>query len=134
MDMPITIRKGVTELSNEKTEYNRLMEEFESTLKAFKEVLEDLEWRKPDVEAEEAKLKQLMDQARTDPGVDVASQRIVVRVLRDILDEKLRLADALENRITILRGQLEALEKEKAKLEEAAGSGKTIHKKKKRLG
>jgi uncharacterized coiled-coil protein SlyX len=132
--MPITIRKGVTELSDEKTEYDRLMEEFQATLKAFKEVLEDLEWRKPDVEGEELKLKQLMDQAKMDPGVDVASQRIVVRVLRDILDEKLRLADALENRITILRGQLEALSQEKAKPEEAGGSGKTIHKKKKRLG
>ena len=113
---------------------NKLLEEFEAVTKELDEVLKDLEWRKPDVENEEAKLAELKIQAKKDPGVDVASQAIIVRVLRDVLDDKIQLAEALEQRMLILRDQLEALESEEAVPEGMTKRGEAIRKKKKRLG
>ena len=118
--------KGVTELCSEVAEYEALLEEFERTAKELEETLKDLEWRKPDVEAEEATLKELRRQAKTDPTVDVASQAIVVRVLRDVLNDKLAEADALEQRLLLLRDQIEALQRELSETGEEEPRGEAV--------
>ena len=106
-----------------------LVEEFRVVCQDLDEVLKDLEWRKPDVEGEEAKLKKLRKEALKDPNVDVASQAIVVRVGRSILDDKIAEANKLEKRMNKLKAQIEkaqgAVEKpeggEKAGAETKAG-------------
>ena len=70
-------------------------------------------WRKPDVEREEAELRELRKAALKDPGVDVASQTIVVRVGREILNDKIAEANRLEKRMNELKEQLEKFEAEK---------------------
>ena len=111
---------------NEDAKLEALIEEFRAVANALKEVLEDLEWRKPDVEAEEGKLAQLIEQAKTDPLVDVASQAIVVRVLREVLDDKLAEAEALEQKMLILRDQIDALQKERSKPEKVRKRGQAV--------
>lgn len=83
--------------------------EFQQVAKDLQEVLEDIEWRKPDVEEEERLLAKLRVQQKKDPNVDVASQAIVCRVGRAILDDKLAEADRLEGRMKQLTAQLEKL-------------------------
>jgi len=103
-----------------------LMVEFEAVAKELDEVLEDLKWRKPDVEAEELKLRKLRRQAKNDPMVNVAVQAETVRVLRAILDDKIALADALEKRMILLRDQIKALKKEAAEEREVGESGEAL--------
>jgi len=83
------------------------MEEFNAVCRQLDEVLKDLEWRKPDVEGEEATLRDLEARAKKDPGVDVASQVIVVRVLRSVLDDKIAEAEQLEQQMLQLQAQIE---------------------------
>ena len=113
-------------MCSEVAKLQALMEEFEAAAKALEEVLKDLEWRKPDVKEEEATLKELWRQAKTDPTVDVASQAIVVRVLRAILDDKLAEAERLERCMVELKAQLEALIETASSEGEVADSGETI--------
>jgi len=97
-------------------EPEELLTEFRAVAAQLDEVLKDLEWRKPDVEGEEKQLKQLRKAALKDPGVDVASQAIVVRVGRSILNDKIKEAKRLEKRMLEVQAQLEkaeAAEKEK---------------------
>ena len=116
---------------NENPEVDTLLSEFQAVTQQLDEVLKDLEWRKPDVEHEEATLKALRKKALKDPGVDVASQAIVVRVGRAILNDKIAEAKRLEKHMKELQAQLEkvtaAEEKpeggEKAELETEAGEG-----------
>jgi len=86
---------------------DELMTEFDAVCRQLDEVLKDLEWRKPDVEGEEATLRNLQARAKKDPGVDVASQAIVVRVLRSVLDDKIAEAERLEQRMLQLKAQIE---------------------------
>ena len=113
-------------MCSEVAEYEALLEKFERTAKELEETLKDLEWRKPDVEAEEATLKELRRQAKTDPTVDVVSQAIVVRVLRDVLNDKLAEAERLERCMVELKAQLEALIETASSEGEVADSGETI--------
>lgn len=94
-------------MSDGKVESDALLIEFEAVAKALDEVLKDIEWRKPDVEGEEATLKDLRAKAKKDPNVDVASQAIVVRVLRGVLDDKIAEADRLEKRLNEIKEQVE---------------------------
>lgn len=107
-------------------DYNKLLEELDQVLKALDEVLKDLEWRKPDVEAEEATLRDLQARAKKDPGVDVASQAIAVRVLREVLDDKIQLAEALEQRMLVLRDQIAAVEEAAPKKGKRGKRGKAL--------
>ena len=91
-------------------EIDALLTEFQTITQELDEVLKDLEWRKPDVEHEEATLKALRKKALKDPDVDVASQAIVVRVGRSILNDKIKEANRLEKRMKELQAQIEALE------------------------
>jgi len=125
---------GVTELCSEDLEMEGLLKEFQDVTQKLDEVLKDLEWRKPDVEAEEAKLKYLLNRAKKDPGVDVATQAVVVRVLRGVLNDKIAEADRLEKRMNELTAALEARQAPAATPEEVKESGKALHKKKKHLG
>ena len=121
-------------MSNEIVNMDELLEEFRAVAAALDEVLKDLEWRKPDVEHEEKKLKALKRAALKDPNVDVASQAIVVRVGRSILNDKIKEAHALEKRMLQLKAQLEkaqaAVEKpgggEEAGEETEAGEGQEV--------
>ena len=101
-------------MSNEIVNMDELLEEFRAVAAQLDEVLKDLEWRKPDVEGEEKKLKALRKAALKDKGVDVASQAIVVRVGRSILNDKIKEAHALEKRMLQLKAQLEKAEEEAA--------------------
>lgn len=91
-------------------EVDKLTLEFQDVALQLDAVLKDLEWRKPDVEGEEAKLRQLRKKALKDPSVDVASQAIVVRVGRSILDDKIAEANRLEKRMKEIQAQLEKAE------------------------
>jgi len=126
MIMLIILRKGVTKLCAASEKLAELMVEFEAVAKELDEVLEDLKWRKPDVEAEELKLRKLRRQAKNDPMVNVAVQAETVRVLRAILDDKIALADALEKRMILLRDQIKALEKETLEEREVGESGEAL--------
>jgi len=99
-------------LCSEIPEIDKLLAEFEAVAKQLNEVLDDLKWRKPDVEDEERKLAKLMRQAKKDPGVNVASHAVVVRVLRGVLDDKIAEAERLEKRLVELKEQITVLEKE----------------------
>lgn len=103
---------------NNNPEIDTLMTEFQDVTQQLELVLKDLEWRKPDVEREEKLLKALKKKAKEDPGVDVASQAIVVRVGREILNDKIKEANRLEKRMNELKEQLGKLE-----AEEGAGVG-----------
>jgi len=115
-------------------EIDTLLTEFQDVTRQLDELLKDLEWRKPDVEAEEATLKALRKKALKDPEVDVASQAIVVRVGRSILNDRIKEAHRLEKRMKEIQAQLEkaqaAEEKpgggEKPELETEAGEGKKV--------
>jgi len=87
--------------------------EVEAVAAALDAVLKDLEWRKPDVEEEEAKLADLERAAKKDPGVDVASQAIVVRVLRGVLEDKIAEAHRLSDRLEDLTVAIKAREAQK---------------------
>ena len=104
------------------------MEEFNAVTKQLDEVLKDLEWRKPDVEEEEAKLSYLRKLAKEDPDVDVASQAIAVRVLRGVLDDKIAEAERLEQRMLELKAQIEAAEREIPRKGKRGKRGKALHK------
>lgn len=97
-------------MSNENVDMDALLAEFQVVCRDLDEVLKDLEWRKPDVIGEEAKLKQLRKAALKDPDVDVASQAIVCRVARAILNDKIAEANRLEKRMLELKAQLEKAE------------------------
>ena len=103
----IIVRIGVTELCSETVETDTLLTEFQDVAQQLDEILKDLEWRKPDVEREEALLRDLRKKAMKDPGVDVASQAIVVRVGRAILNDRIKLAKDLEKRMLEIQAQLE---------------------------
>ena len=108
---------------------DELLAEFQAVAKELAAVLKDLEWRKPDVEEEEALLRKLRKAQKKDPNVDVASQAIVVRVLREVLDDKIALADKLEKRMLALKGQLEKGEAGAPEPEEAEKHGEAVQKK-----
>ena len=108
-------------MSNEIVDMDELLEAFRAVTVQLDEVLKDLEWRKPDVEGEEKKLKALKRAALKDPGVDVASQAIVVRVGRSILNDKIAEAKKLEKRMLELKVQLEKAQA----AEEKPGGGET---------
>ena len=121
-------------MCSETVEIDTLLTEFQDVTRQLDEVLKDLEWRKPDVEREEKLLKALRKKALKDPGVDVASQAIVVRVARAILDDKIADANRLEKLMKQIQTELEmaqaAKEKpeggEKAELETEAGEGQEV--------
>lgn len=94
-------------MCSENEETDELMVEFQETAKQLDAVLDDIKWRKPDVEREEALLKELQAAASKDPKVDAASQAIVVRVARAILDDKIAEADRLEKRMKELQAKIE---------------------------
>ena len=111
-------------MCSETVEIDTLLSEFQTVTQDLNEILKDLEWRKPDVEAEEKKLRDLRKKAMKDPGVDVASQAIVVRVGRAILDDKIAEANKLEKHMKDLQAQLEKIQAAEEKPEggEKAGS------------
>jgi len=121
-------------MSTSNAEYNALMAEFESVCAQLDEVLKDLEWRKPDVEAEEAKLEALREQAKTDPDVDVGTQVVVVRVLRGVLDDKIAEADRLEKRMQEIQAELEKMTTGVPVVGEVGESGQAVPEEEKRLG
>jgi len=123
----IRIRIGVTKLYSEDPELEKMITEFQGLVQQFDDVLKDLEWRKPDVEAEEAKLKDLMARVKKDPMVDAASQAIVVRVLRGVLDDKIAEAERLEARITELEKQIRARQGAAAKPGKRGKRGEALH-------
>ena len=94
-------------MCNEIPEIDKLEAEFRTVAQKLDEILKDIEWRKPDVEAEEKKLRQLKRAALKDPGVDVYSQSIVVRVGRSILDDMIKEANSLEKHMKELRARIE---------------------------
>jgi len=114
-------------LCGEVVDLEKLMEQFNAVCRQLDEVLKDLEWRKPDVEGEEATLRDLMARAKKDPGVDVASQVIVVRVLRSVLDDKIAEAERLEKRMLELKDQIEAQGAPSQKPGKRGKRGKTLH-------
>jgi len=114
-------------LCNGIVEIDKLEAEFQDVAKELEDVLKDLEWRKPDVEAEEAKLKELRAQAKTNPNVDVATHATVVRVLRAVLNDKIKEADRLEKRMLELKAQIEKAEAAAAAPEEGEESGEAVH-------
>ena len=116
-------------MCSEIVDSDELLDEFQAVVAQLNAVLKDLEWRKPDVEGEEKLLRKLKDQAKKDPNVDVASQAIVVRVLREVLDDKIALADKLEKRMLKLKGQLEKVEAAERKRREGVEAGEAVHKK-----
>ena len=105
-------------MRNEISEIDSLMSEFQAVTQQLDLVLKDIEWRKPDVEREEKTLRALKKAATKDPGVDVASQAIVVRVGRSILNDKIKEANRLEKRMKELQAELEKAEAAKEKPEE----------------
>ena len=113
-------------MSNEISEIDTLMSEFQAVAQKLDEVLKDLEWRKPDVEAEEKKLRELKRAALKDPGVDVASQAIVVRVGRSILNDKIKEAKRLEKHMIGIQAKLAAAEQAAAKPEEGKEAGEAV--------
>ena len=121
-------------MSNEIVDIDTLVSDFQGVCRELDTVLEDLAWRKPDVEEEEAKLKELRKAALKDHDVDVASQAIVCRVARAVLDDKIAEASRLEKRMLQLKKQIEkvqgAVEKpeggEKAGAETEAGEGPEV--------
>ena len=113
-------------MCNEVVDPEALFKEFEQVTNQLKELLDDLEWRKPDVESEEAKLKELQKAAKEDPSVDFASQAIVVRVLRSVLDDKIVEAKRLEKRMLELKTQIEALSREETEAGEEEEGGETV--------
>jgi len=106
----------------------KLLDELDAVLQQLDEVLKDLEWRKPDVEEEEAKLSYLRKLAKEDPDVDVASQAIAVRVLRGVLDDKIAEAERLEKRMLELKARIEAQEAPSQKPGKRGKRGKALHK------
>jgi len=121
-------------LCSENVEIDTLVMEFQAVAKQLDEVLKDLEWRKPDVEREEALLRKLRAAAKEDPGVDVASQAIVVRVGRAILNDKIAEAERLEKRMLELQAQLEKAEGERAPMEEAEEGGEAVREEEEPVG
>jgi len=113
-------------LCGESLEIDTLLTEFQAVAQQLDEVLKDLEWRKPDVEGEEAKLRALRKAALKDPGVDVATQAIVVRVLRGVLNDKIAEADRLEKRMKEIQAEIEKLEGVVAATEEGEESGEAV--------
>ena len=111
---------------NEISEIDKLMTEFQAVTQQLDLVLKDIEWRKPDVEREEVELKALKKTALKYPGVDVASQAIVVRVGRSILNDKIAEAKRLEKRMLELQAQLEKAEAAKEKPEEGEETGEAV--------
>ena len=110
-------------MCSETVEIDTLLIEFQAVTQQLDEVLKDLEWRKPDVEREEKTLRALRKKALKDPGVDVASQAIVVRVGRAILDDKIAEANRLEKRMKEIQAQLEKAEAAEEKPEEGEETG-----------
>jgi len=107
----------------------KLLDELDAVLQQLDEVLKDLEWRKPDVEEEEAKLSYLRKLAKEDPDVDVASQAIAVRVLRGVLDDKIAEAERLEQRMLELKAKIEAVEREIPRKGKRGKRGKALREK-----
>jgi len=114
-------------MSETNAKYARLMAEFEEVAGALDAVLKDLEWRKPDVEEEEAKLEQLREQAKTDQDLDVGTQAVVVRVLRGVLDDKIAEANRLEARMLELKAALERIPEPGPTPAEGGEGGQTVH-------
>jgi len=108
---------------------DKLMTEFNAVTKQLYEVLKDLEWRKPDVEEEEAKLSYLRKLAKEDPDVDVASQAIAVRVLRSVLDDQIAEAERLEQRMLQLKAQIEGSAAPAPKKEKRGKRGQALREK-----
>jgi len=121
-------------LCSENVEIDTLLAEFEAVTQQLDEVLKDLEWRKPDVEAEEAKLKQLIELEKKGGCHDVVSQAIVVRVLRGVLNDKIAEAERLEKRMNELEKEIKARTAPAAKPEKGGKRGKAISKEKDRMG
>jgi len=113
-------------LCNGNVEIDTLLTEFQAVTQQLDELLKDLEWRKPDVEAEEAKLKELRKEAKTNPNVNVGIQAEIVRVLRGILNDKIKEADRLEKRMLELKAQIEKAEATVEKLEEGEEGGEAV--------
>jgi len=103
-----------------------LVMEFQAVAKELEEILKDLKWRKPDVEEEEAKLRELRKEAKTNPAVNVGIQAEIVRVLRSILNDKIKEADRLEKRMLELQAQIEKLEAATKEVEEEAPHGEAL--------
>ena len=113
---------------NDNPEIDALMSEFQAVTQQLDMVLKDIEWRQPDVKREEAELRALKRAALKDPGVDVASQAIVVRVGQSILNDKIAEAKDLEKRMLSLKDQLEKAEAAKEKPEEGEETGEAVPK------
>lgn len=116
---------------SENPEIDKLMVEFHVVTRQLDEVLNDIEWRKPDVEHEEATLKTLRKKALKDPDVDVYSQAVVVRVGRSILNDKIKEANVLEKRMKEIQAELEKLEAAEKEEKEGAPSGEAVPEEKK---
>jgi len=63
------------------------------------------------------------------PNVDVASQAIVVRVLRSVLDDKIAEAQRLEQRMLQLKAQLESVGTAAPKKAKRVKRGKALREK-----
>jgi len=90
-----------------------LVKDFEMLAKELDEVLEDIKWRKPDLEDEEKKLDELKRKQEEGEDVDTYSQQIVVRVQRDILKDKIKQAETLEEAMNRIKRELERREGER---------------------
>jgi hypothetical protein len=124
----IRIRIGVTSLCSEKGEALTPQEELQGIRQRLEELRKDLEWRMPDVAGEEAKLQELLTLAKDDPMVDVATQATIVRVLKDVLQDKIDEAERLENRAKELESQLDQSGSTAPKKKRKPQHVKTIHK------
>jgi len=115
-------------------EIDTLLADFQVVTRQLEEILNDLEWRKPDVEEEEAKLKEMRKQAKTDPSVNVGIQAEIVRVLRSILNDKIAEAERLEKRMLELKAQIEEAEAVSAAPEEGEESGEAVREEEEPVG
>jgi len=115
-------------MPNEIEEKDELLEKFEETAKRLDEVLEDLRWRKPDVEREERILAALKRKAKKDPTVEWQSQAIVVRVARAVLQDKIAEAERLERQLMEYKEAIEFREASKKKAKRGRRRGKAVQK------
>jgi len=111
--------KQKPDLSDIPTE--ELLRDFKEISARLDEVLEDLKWRKPDVEAEERKLKALQEKKAAGECVETRPQEIILRVAKAVLQDKIREAEKLEAAMTVIEEELKRREEGKKRAEKPHG-------------
>jgi len=113
-------------MAEKEKKVDELVKKFEEITSRLDEVLKDIEWRKPDLAEEELRLQQLLNRRKRGELVDTYAQSEVVRIQREILQDRINEANVLEKQMLAVKAELDALTGRKAKRKRKRKHGKAV--------